>query len=333
MKFRFTNLLVLITALSLLLVPLVAPGAAKKTNVKVAKVADVNGKAISKAEFDREMDRILQRFNTAGHKLTPEQMAEVKKNVLDNLIARELLYQESQRKGITISKASVDKQIADLMKKFPNEKAFEDTLKKMHLTKESLRNQVKEGMAIQELVDKEFVKKTVVTDAEAKKYYDEHPDLFKQPEKIRARHILIKVNQNATKAEKEKARKKIKDIQKKLKKGEDFAKLAKEYSEGPSSKNGGDLGYFSKGQMVKPFEKAAFALKPGQISDIVETQYGYHLIKLVDKKPATVVAFKDVKDQLQEFLKQEKVQKEVQQHVETLKKQASIETYINSMKK
>ncbi len=333
MKFKFKNLLVTIVTASMILVPFVAPGAARKTNPKVTKVAEVNGSVITKAEFDREMDRILQRFNSAGHKLTEQQLAEVKKNVLDNLIARELLYQESKKKGITIDNATIDKQIADLKKKFPSEKAFEDTLKKMHLTKESLRNQVKEGMAIQELVDKEFVKKTVVTDTEAKKYYDKHPDLFKQPEKIRARHILIKVNQNATKAEKEKAKKKIKDIQKKLKKGEDFAKLAKEYSEGPSSVNGGDLGYFTRGQMVQPFEKAAFALKPGQVSDVVETRYGYHLIKVVDKKPATTVAFKDVKDQLEEFLKQEKVQKEVQKHVETLKKQASIKTYLDAKTK
>ncbi len=333
MKFRFLNLLIVILSVSILLVPLVAPGAAKKTKPRVAKVAEVNGAVITKAEFDREMDRILQRFNAAGHKLTTNQMAEVKKNVLDNLIARELLYQESKRKGITVDKTEVEKQIADLKKKFPNEQAFTDTLKKMHLTKDSLKTQVEEGMAIQKLVDKEFIKKTVVTDAEAKKYYDEHPDLFKQPERIRARHILIKLSQNATKEEKEKAKKKIMEIQKKLKKGEDFAKLAKEYSEGPSGKNGGDLGYFSKGQMVQSFEQAAFSLKPGQVSDIVQTRYGYHLIKVVDRKPETTVAFKDVKDQLEEYLKQEKVQKEVQQHVEALKKQASIKTYLGNKTK
>ncbi len=333
MKFRFSSLLILPLALSLLLVTLVLPGAAKKAKTHQVKIAEVNGKTISKAEFDRELDRILQRFQRTGHKLTDAQMTEVKKNVLDNLIARELLYQESKRKGITIKKEDVDKQIADLKKKFPSEKDFDDTLKKMHLTKESLRTQVEEGMAIQELIDKEFMQKTVVTDAEAKKYYDEHPDLFKQPEKVRASHILIKVSQNASKEEKAKARKKLQDIQKKLRKGEDFAKLAKEYSEGPSGVNGGDLGYFTKGQMVQPFEKAAFALKPGQVSDIVETRYGYHLIKVVDKKPETTLAFKDVKNQLQELLKQEKVQKEVQQHVETLKKQAAIKTYLNSKKK
>ncbi len=333
MKFRLSSIMILIVSILMLLMPLVAPGAAKKTKPRIDRVAEVNGAVITRAEFDREMDRIIQRFNAAGHKLTATQMDEVKKNVLDNLIARELLYQESKRKGITVDKAEVEKQISELRKKFPSEQAFTDTLKKMHLTRESLKTQVEEGLAIQKLVDREFVKKTVISDAEAKKYYDEHPNLFKQPEKIRARHILIKVSQNATKEEKEKARKKIEDIRKKLKKGEDFSKLAREYSEGPSGKNGGDLGYFTKGQMVQPFEQAAFSLKPGQVSDIVETRYGYHLIKLVDRKPATTVAFKDVKDQLEEYLKQEKVQKEVQQHVEALRKQASIKTYLKTKKK
>jgi len=114
-----------------------------------------------------------------------------------------------------------------------------------------------------------------------------------------------------------------------LKKGDDFAALAKKYSEGPSGARGGDLGYFSRGQMVKPFEEAAFALKPGHVSDIVETQFGFHLIKLVDKKPEGMVAYKDIKDKLSEYLKSEKVQKEITNHVENLKKHAKIKKFVS----
>jgi peptidyl-prolyl cis-trans isomerase C len=123
---------------------------------------------------------------------------------------------------------------------------------------------------------------------------------------VRASHILIKADPQADESQKAAARKKIKEIQNKLSKGEDFTALAREYSEGPSGTKGGDLGYFSRGQMVKPFEDAAFTSAPGQVSDIVETRLGYHLIKVTEKKPETIVAYADIKDQLQEYLKQKK---------------------------
>jgi peptidyl-prolyl cis-trans isomerase C len=167
-----------------------------------------------------------------------------------------------------------------------------------------------------------------VSDEESKTYYDSHPDLFKQPERVRARHILIKVDPGADESQKAEARKKIKEIQEKVQKGEDFAALAKESSEGPSSAKGGDLGYFRRGQMVKSFEEAAFRLQPGEVSEIVETGYGYHLIMVIDKKPETTIAYKDVKDRLEQHLKREKVRKEVSLYVEKLEEKAKVERFL-----
>ena len=110
--------------------------------------------------------------------------------------------------------------------------------------------------------------------------------------------------------------------------GEEFAVLAKEFSEGPSSANGGDLGNFRRGQMVKPFEEAVFTLRPGEVSDIVETEFGYHLIKVIDKKPETTIAYEDIKDRLEQHLKQEKVQREVSLYVEKLKEKAKVERFL-----
>jgi peptidyl-prolyl cis-trans isomerase C len=101
--------------------------------------------------------------------------------------------------------------------------------------------------------------------------------------------------------------------------------LAKEFSECPSNIKGGDLGYFGRGKMVKPFEDAAFALKTGEVSDIVETRFGYHLIKVVDKKPASVMGYEDVKDQVGQFLKKQKTGKELKGYIEELRKKAVIE--------
>jgi peptidyl-prolyl cis-trans isomerase C len=178
------------------------------------------------------------------------------------------------------------------------------------------------------LIDKEFGNTVSVADKEVKAYYDKYPSFFKKPEQVRARHILIKVDPKADSKEKAEAHKKIEDIQHKLQKGEDFEALAKEFSQCPSAANGGDLGSFGRGQMVKPFEEAAFALKPGEVSDIVETRFGYHLIEVMDKKPATTIPYKDIKDRLKQYLKQEKIQKEVRLYAEKLKEKAKVERFL-----
>ena len=118
-----------------------------------------------------------------------------------------------------------------------------------------------------------------VSEADARAYFDAHPDEFKMPERVHASHILVKVDPNASDASKAESRKKLEGIKARLDGGEDFAKLAEENSDCPSSAKGGDLGFFTRGQMVAPFEEAAFALNPGDTSDVVETRFGFHLIK------------------------------------------------------
>jgi peptidyl-prolyl cis-trans isomerase C len=152
--------------------------------------------------------------------------------------------------------------------------------------------------------------------------------LFKQSEQVKASHILIKVDAGADDAKKSESLKKIKDIQQKINGGGDFAELAKEYSEGPSNTRGGDLGYFRRGQMVKPFEDTAFSMKADEVSDIVETRFGYHIIKVYDIKPEQTLAYADVKDKLNQRMKQEKIEKEANQYINQLKKDAKIEKYI-----
>ncbi|MBK5101874.1 MAG: peptidyl-prolyl cis-trans isomerase [Desulfobacteraceae bacterium] len=180
-------------------------------------------------------------------------------------------------------------------------------------------------MAIQQFIDRQFAQKVTISGEETKSYYDSHLDSFKQPEEVKASHILIKIDSQAKESQKTEARKKLEEVQKKLNKGDDFAALAKEFSQGPSSAKGGDLGYFRRGQMVKPFEEAAFALRPGEVSDIVETRFGYHLIKIFDKRPETTMAFKDIKEKLQQYLKQGKVREQVSAYVEELKGKAKVE--------
>jgi peptidyl-prolyl cis-trans isomerase C len=289
------------------------------------KVAVVNGSVITRAEFDREVRAAEQRITMRGKSLSDSQQETVRKETLARLIERELLYQESQKKGVKVDEASLD---AKFKKQFPNEAEFKKILSNMNMTEADLRTRFIKGMAIRQFVDKEFLQKATVTDKEAKKYYDSHPDAFKQPEQVRASHILIKVDSKTDKSKKAEARKTIEEIQQKLKKGGDFAALAKEFSQCPSSAKGGDLGYFKRGKMVKPFEEAAFSLKPGEISDIVETQFGYHLIKVLDKKPESTMPYKEAKNKIEQRLKREKAQKELSSYIAKLQEKGKVETFL-----
>jgi peptidyl-prolyl cis-trans isomerase C len=293
------------------------------------KIAVVNGVVISQIQFDNELKIYLRRVSRQGQQVSDDRLAAVKKDVLEGLIERELLYQKSRKIGIQITDQAVDEQLADIKKRFPGEQDYKNALSAMNLTEDEVKTQISRGLAIRELINQEIMSKISVSDEESKAFYDANPQIFKQPEQVKASHILIKVKADATDAQKAEARKKINDIQQKLKAGGDFADLAKEFSEGPSNVRGGDLGYFRRGQMVKPFEDAAFAMQTNEVSDVVETRFGYHLIKVYDKKPEQIVAYADVKEKLGQRMKQEKAEKEAGQYVEQLKKDATIETFSN----
>lgn len=292
------------------------------------RVAVVDGSIITKSDFDREVSLVKQRLMNAGKPLIDSQVSTLKKEVLEQLINRELLYQESQRKGIRVRQAEVDEKLEMMKKNFPAEADFETILKEAHLSEVELKSQIERGLAIDELITGKFVEKVTLSEDEVKAYYESNPESFKQQEQVRASHILIKVDPQEDRSKRTSALMKIENIQQKLRQGEDFDALAKEFSQCPSGSKGGDLGYFTHGQMAKPFEDAAFALMPGEISDVVETTFGYHLIKVNDKTPETVMAFDDIKDGLKSYLIQQKVQKEVVLYVQKLKEQATVERYL-----
>ena len=292
------------------------------------KVAVVNGVIIDRGTFDRELDYFVRRAAPGGKQVPDFQMAQMKNQVLESLIDRELLFQESKKKGIQVKPEAVSDQLKNIQQRYPNKDEFKKLLNDMGLTESDLQAQIAHGMAIQKLIDEEVADKIKISDEETKSYYDANPQLFQQPEQVKASHILIKVDANATDAQKAEARKKIKEVQQKVQKGEDFATLAKTYSEGPSGPRGGDLGYFKRGQMVKPFEAAAFSLKPNETSDIVETNFGYHLIKVVDKKPAKKTTYAEVKNRLNDRLKKQKMDSKAVAYIKSLRESAKIEKFL-----
>jgi len=292
------------------------------------KAAVVNATVITQEDLDRELSVIQQRLLSEGKVLNESQLLETKKKVLEGLINVELLYQEAQMQGAKVSDEAINKQLGTVKSRFPNEDKFKSSLIKMDLTEAELITQINRALTVQQFIDKKFVQKVTVSDKETRAYYDANQAAFKQPEQVKASHILIKVGPQADEPQKAAARKKIEEIQQRVQKGEDFAVLAKEFSEGPSSVKGGDLGYFRKGQMMKPFEEAAFALKSGEVSDIVETSFGYHLIKLVDKKPESTIPYEGIKDRIQAYLKQKKVGEQVDLYVADLRGKAKVEQFL-----
>jgi len=293
-----------------------------------SKLATVNGTAITQADFDREVQLAQRRFASSGRSPEDSELLALKKEILENLINRELLYQECQNKGIKVEKTTINEQYELLKKRFPHETDFKDALSRLNLSEAEMKSQIERDLAIQQLITEKFVQKVTITDKETKAYYDSHPQAFRRPEQVRVSHILISVDQTADQAQKAAAREKIEDIQKKLNKGEDFAALAREFSQCPSGSQGGDLGYLGRRQLVKPIEEVAFALPPGQVSDIVESPFGYHLIKVIEKRPETLRGYEEIKVKLQEYLKQQLVGKQVDLYIEELKGKANVERFL-----
>jgi peptidyl-prolyl cis-trans isomerase C len=298
-----------------------------KQDANAANAALVNGKAIPMSEYEAGIEQLNRQIAMTGRNSEEKDMPALKKKVLDSLISRELLRQEVEKRGIKVDDAEVNAQL-EAVKKGSSPEDFAKSLKQMNITEKELRDHMASQLAIRKLIEKELGSKIVVTPQEVKAFYDGNPDVFKTPPMIRASHILVKVDKGATADEKAKALEKIKAVQKRLQNGEDFAQVAKEVSDCPSKENGGDLNFFQKGQMVPPFEDAAFSLQQGQISGIVETEFGYHIIKMTDKKDQSTVPFDEIKPRIEQHLKSEKMSQEFPKFVESLKSKAKIEVLV-----
>lgn len=315
-----------ITAVAICL--LTGPAWADKAASSGKEAASVNGKSISKSQYERDLSVFQKRAAQEGRQLSDADLTTFKNRILENLIDAEVLYQQSQKEGVKVDDQAINKQFETIKKRFPDEAAYKKALEGMDVSEKEIRAQIQRGLAINQLLDTNVRQKITVTEEESKKFYNNNPNLFKQPEQVKASHILIKVAPDAEESKKIQARKKIETVQKKVRQGEDFSLLAKANSEGPTAQRDGDLGYFNRGRMAKPFEDAAFALNVGEVSGIVETQFGYHLIKVTDKKPARTIPYKEVQLRLEQHLKKEKEKTEIQGYIENLKKSAKIKRFI-----
>ena len=304
-----------------------APEAAKPVPaVLPAVVARVNGQDVTKEEFEK-MIKAIEASN-GGRQIPPDRRDDILRQLLDQLVVYTLLNQEAKTRGLTATDADVEAKLQDVRRQLPTQEQFEKALQARGMTVESFKKDARLDISANKVIDAELANVPGPSDAEAKDFYTKNPDKFKQPETAHASHILIPAAENADAATKAKAKATAETVLKKAKAGEDFAKLAREYSKDGSAANGGDLGEFPRGQMVPAFEEAAFALKPGQLSGIVTTPFGYHIIKLIEIKPAHVVSFDETAPQIKQFLEGQKKQERQNAFIDGLKKKSKIEVLI-----
>jgi peptidyl-prolyl cis-trans isomerase C len=297
----------------------------KRSAAALEPVQTVNGVAITRAEIDRAMRALLPQ-NQLTQPLAPGALKQVAQAALDQLTSAELLYQEGAKLEIKDLEQQVAQQIARSRAKYPSAAAFEQALKVTGLTLEEMTRSARKNIVINQFVEQRFAAQATVAEGEAERFFQENRQkYFTRGEGVRASHILIKTDQKTSAPLKLQAQEKASALLKRIQGGEDFAALAKAESSCPSAAQGGDLGSFGHGQMVPPFEKAAFALQPGEISEVVKTQFGYHIIKLTERHDAAAQSFEEVKEKIVEFLKKEKVKQLVAVYLEELRSKAKIE--------
>lgn len=304
------------------------PGASgeRSANVELKDpVATVNGETITKAQLDEAFEKAVQMTGVKVGDLTSEQKMEGYRQLLDELITEKLVTKAAT--GVTVPQAEIDAQIAKIKAQFPSEEDFSKQLAQVGQSPEQLSETIKKMLQQQHWLESQIAGKTDVTDEEAKKFYEANKTEFQQPDTVKASHILFLVNKDDSQDVVNQKLEAAKAAEARAKKGEDFNKLAKELSEEPGAKeSGGDLGFFPKDRMVPEFAEAAFNQKVGDISDPVRTQYGWHVIKVIDKKPAGTLPYDDVKAQLMTYLKTKKQEEAAQALLKSLRSSAQIES-------
>ena len=298
----------------------------------VGPVAKVNGTEITAEEYNKEISRLR------AANMPPGMMGQMREQLLDKMIEQKLLELDIAAKKIDVADSDVDSKLEEVKKQFASlaeqtgeQNSLETLSKQLGITPDELRKSIEQSIAIEKLLTKEGL--AFPTDKEIKAFYDENQQAFQQEASVRARHILVKVEAGSAETDWELAKKKADAIYNSTrKKGADFAAIAKEKSEGPSAPNGGDLGFFGRGRMVPEFESAVFDKKPGAIVKPVRTQFGWHVIKVEEKRDAGLMPFKDVSGQIKQKMTAQRQQTALVGYLEKLKGTAKIEKMLDNIK-
>lgn len=288
----------------------------------------INGVEISRAKVQAQTDHLVnQRGRGSGGITQPTAYQKIQEEVVEQIVVQELLWQEAQRRGIVVGDEEVDAEFNGLKGRFDSDLAFRFKIEEGGFTEKTFYENIRQQMSVRRMVDTDIKGAIVIEDADVEDFYKANIDEMAMPERVRARHILVKFD-TADAASREAAEKKLADARARVDAGESFALVAIEMSEGPSSAQGGDLGFFARGQMVPAFEEAAFGGEPGSMVGPVETQFGLHLIKVEARSEAGTAAIEDVEAGIREHLAEQALYKGVENLVEELRAKGDVQVHL-----
>ena len=305
-----------------------ALGCSKKKETAAIAFPDsvISDEVIATVNTEEILGRDLKVLAYTTTAASPDSLknAAFNKRVLDQMIDRVIFAQEAKAAGVTVADTLVENFLGQFIMQFGGEERVGTMLADMGLKRADVAKSFRRDMVIREYVQKKVEPSIAVEEADSRAYYDQNQASFAAVDSVRARHIILMFRPEDTPQIRQERRAQIADILKRAKAGEDFAKLARQYSQDGAAQDGGDLGYFPREMMVKPFADVAFALKKGQISDVVETQFGFHIIQCVDKKTAHKVTYEDVRPRVDAMLRQRALGAELQNRLKKNRDAATI---------
>lgn len=323
-----SHLLFRLVLWSFLLQLFVVTAWAEESALNQPRAAEVNGTVVSVQDFQREFERIKRQKGNSFKDADEARLADLKREALENLIIRELLYQESIKQKISIDTSLIDREIEQLKSQFATPGQYSENLQRINMNEAMVREQVARGVAIRILIDRSVGKDVTVKDEELKKYYDQHQDAFTRQAQVRLSHILIAVDSEWPKYNRKEAGEKISILRKRVINGEDFAGAAATESDCLSKSKGGDIGWFTPGQLSPEMEKGVALLKVGEVSEAVEDKFGMHVIKVIDRKAAFTSPLNDVREKVRGLVRQEKSLTMLQRYVKGLRDAAKVEIHL-----
>jgi len=287
-----------------------------------AVVATVNGTQYTRDQVDKKIAEMAQQYRG---QIPPGMESQLAQQALSTLVDQQLLLEAAVAGGVTAPDEEVQQTYDQFAGRAPSPQEFQVALTSMGFTEETFRAEIGKNLTIEKLLDQELANAKAVTPEDVEAYYRDNLDQFQIPEQVQASHILMTTAAEDTPEAKEAKRQQLVELKAEIDNGADFAALAGEHSDCPSKAQGGDLGMFTREKMVKPFSDAAFAMEVGQVSDVVETQFGYHLIKVTSKQASCARPLEEVRQQLEAYLDRQNKEAAFNAYMETLRGAADLD--------
>ena len=291
------------------------------------KIAKVNGFEVNKQAVGFELDRLVRFYMSHGMSMQEikDNLAKLQEKALDQAIGARLLLERSQQLDVPVTAADIDAEIAKVIEQVGGEDNFKKALAAQNISEDDFRKELEKGARVNKLVEQACTGVEEPTEQDVTDFYEAHKSEYVTEPKVLCQHILVKVEENSTSDEKSAAFEKILAIKERIAAGGNFAEEAEKNSDCPSGREGGSLGWFGPGMMVPEFDKVAFEMKKGEVSGVVTTQFGYHIIYKADEQPGGQQTLVDVHDQIKDLLRHEARGKAVDAFVAELREKAEIE--------